>query len=334
MRAFRRSISLLCIVLLIGSLAPAETLNLSPDFVNRNMNRATISIQFELDAHLRAPHPISSSGDDGDVHMAGRAPEVQLPMVAEIMNAGLDAQSACLTLMNQTSSGQTIPITGVWRIWFEHPSPGDQTQGDEVDVPSTSNPDHVFEIHPITRFGPNDIAVSSFVPIDQRDSETPSTKEDYSAYPAAKAFGSYESLKSTITVSDTVVSITAKKAGYNYAEFMIQPVDQVLAGDDGTFVRANVYDVSDPENPVTAAPRRMVFVAGTQPELAIKALAPGQMLHVLGIPRVNLAEVAALSGSDIDTPLPYEMIIVAVFSSGAGAGNKNVPPTRRPSRRR
>jgi hypothetical protein len=324
----RKGTALLSALLLASSAAPAETLNLSPDFVNRNMNRATIAIQFELDAHLTSPHAISSSGDDGDVHMAGRAPEVQLPMVAEIMNAGLDAQSASLTLMNQTSQGQTIPIVGAWRIWFEHPSPGDQTQGDPVDVPNNSNPDHVFEIHPITRFGGNDIANSSFVPIDHPDSGTPPTSEDYSAYPAAKAFGSYESLESTISVSDSAISITAKRAGYNYAEFLIQPVDQPIAGDDGTFVRANVFDLGDPETTVTAAPRRMVFVTGTAPELAIRQLPQGQMLHVLGIPRVNLAEVAAVSGSDVDMPLPYEMIIVAVFSDGSVPAVSHKRPRR------
>jgi hypothetical protein len=37
-------------------------------------------------------------------------------------------------------------------------------------------------------------------------------------------------------------------------------------------------------------------------------------MHVLGIPRVNLAEVAAIQpGKAVDLPLPYEMIIVAVL---------------------
>ena len=310
------TISLICALVMCVSTLHAETLNLSPDFVNQCKNRATISIQFELDAHLTSPHKISRSGDDGDVHMAGRAPEVQLPMVAEIMNAGLDAESASLDLMNQTAPGKTIPITGAWRIWFEHPSTGDQTQGDPVDVPENSNPDHVFEIHPITKFGPNDIANSSFVPIDKPDNTNPQVPEDYDAYAASKAFGAYEKLKATVSVSDAEISITAKRAVYNYTEFLLEPVDQPMAGDDGTFVLANVYDVSDPENPVTSAPRRMVFVSNTQPEAALHNLAHGHMLHVLGIPRVNLAEVAAVSGSDVDMALPYEMIVVAILPDG------------------
>jgi hypothetical protein len=311
----RKGRFLLSVLILLVSTLQAETLTLTADFVKKNKNRATVAIQFELDAHLKSPHRIGSSGDDGDVHMAGRAPEIQLPMVAEIMNAGLGEQSASVDLMNQTVLGQIVAVTGAWRIWFEHPSPGDQTQGDAVDVPADSNPNHVFEIHPITKFGTNDIANTSLVPIDKR-SAPHDVPEDYQAYPANKAFGAYEKLQATINVSDTSISITAKKAGYNYTEFLLDPVGKPVTGDDGTFVLANVYDVSDPETPVTAAPRRMVFVSKTQPEAELRKLTPGQMLHVLGIPRINLAEVAAVSGSDpVDIALPYEIIVVAVLSA-------------------
>lgn len=328
MSIHRRITTLLSILALLLSSLHAETLNLSPAFVSQCKNRATISIQFELDRHLNAPHKIGSSGDDGDIHMAGRAPEVQLPMVAEIVNAGLDPQSGSVSLMNQTASGQTVPVTGVWRIWFEHPSPGDQTQGDPVDVPANTNPDHVFEIHPITSFGNQDIANSSFMPIDN-PADVGNPGEDYQAYPAAKAFGAYEKLQATISVSDSAVSITAQKAGYNYTEFLLEPVSPPAAGDsdpggvpNGTFVLANIFDVSDPETPVTATPHRMVFVNNTQPAAALQNLAPGQMLHVLGIPRVNLSEVAAITSSDpVDMALPYEIIVVAVIPDGQGRGS-------------
>ena len=287
----------------------AQTLNLSSNFVNQVKNRATVSIQFELDAHLNKPHPVARSGDDGDVHMAGRAPEVQLPMVVEIMNAGEKDQSASLKLMNGTPAKQSIAVTGAWRIWFEHPSQGEQTQGDSVEVPANSNPNHVFEIHPVTVFGGNDIADSSLVPI-----EDPNNGNSYAAYSATEAFGRYEKLEATVEVSDTSVSITSKEVGYNYTKFELEPAGKVQQTADGCFVLANVYDLSDDESPVTAAPRRMVFVANTEPAKALLSLPPGGRMQVLGIPRVNLAEVAAVRpGEAVDLPLPYEMIVVAVF---------------------
>jgi hypothetical protein len=251
-------------------------------------------------------------------------------MVAEIMNAGLGPETASIDLMNNTSPGKRIAVTGVWRIWFEHPSPGDQTQGDAVDVPANSNPDHVFEIHPITNFGGQDID-SSFVPIvDPKD-----PTKTYAAYSASVAFAAYDKLRATIKVSDTAVSITAKKAGYNYTEFMLEPTGKPEQGDNGIFVLANVYDSGDEETPVTEEPHRMVFVENTEPARQLKALPAGQRLHVLGIPRVNLAEVAAVSGSDeVNVALPYEMIIVAVLPDGeattsTGRGEHTPKPTRR-----
>ena len=335
----RKMLSILAAVVLSISTLQAETLTLSLAFVNQCKNRATIGAQFELDAHLTSPHRIGSSGDDGDVHMAGRAPEVQLPMVVEIMNAGMDAQSSSFDLMNSTPAGQNINLEGVWRIWFEHPSTGDQTQGDPVDVPANSNPDHVFEIHPVTSFGGNDIADTSLVPIVNPNNSSNS----YQAYDANTAFGNYEKLTSTISVSDTAVSITAKKAGYNYTEFILEPAGAVQTGDNGVFVLANVYDVSDEETPVTRN-RRMVFVDNSEPAKALKNLPSGGRLHVLGIPRVNLAEVAAVAPGDaVSMPLPYEMIVVAVFpdsETGGGApavsGAKKKPRggggTKKPTR--
>jgi hypothetical protein len=328
MHTWRRICTFVAALTLFASLLQAETLTLSSSFVKQVKNKATLPIHLELDAHLTTPHAISKSGDDGDIHMAGRADEVQLPMVAEIMNAGLTPQAGSVTAMNQASTGQIIPITGVWRIWFEHPSPGDQVQGDAVDVPVNSNPDHVFEIHPITNFGGQDIADSSLIPI-ANDQST------YQAYPAHVAFAAYEKLKATISGSDTSVSITSTKAGYNYAEFIIelagqpQLASQADPNDNGIFVLANVYDVDDPEQAVTADVRRMVFVENTEPAKQVQALSKGGRMHVLGIPRVNLAEVDAIAtGGSVDTVLPYEMIIVGILSDSEASSGAPAPASK------
>ena len=75
-----------------------------------------------------------------------------------------------------------------------------------------------------------------------------------------------------------------------------------------------MYDASDPETPVTSEPRRMVFVDNTEPAKELQKLPQGGRMHVLGIPRVDLAQVAAVaSGETVNMALPYEMIIVAVL---------------------
>lgn len=283
----------------------AGTLVLSSKFVNDNKDRATIAIQLEVDAHLTHAHKIGKGGDDGDIHMAGRADEVRLPLVAEILNAAKETSS--MQLLNQSSASNKIAVRGVWRLWFEHPSPGQMIQGDTVAKPGDSNPDHIFEIHPITQFGNNSVA-DSFMPIANK------TKQ-YEAYAAGTAFPKYEALKSTIKNNGSAISITSTKVGYNYTEFIIELAAKPTPISDGALVLAKIFDVSDEEEPVVPDLRRMVFVKGTPPADALNGLAKGDRLHVMGIPRVNLTEVlaAAKSGKTVNMRLPYEMIIVAVF---------------------
>src|ERR1700694_5331271 len=126
----------------------AETLALNKAFVQKYMNKATITATLEVDVHPNTPHAISKGGDDGDIHMAGRAKEIGLPLVAEIVNAR--AESKALTLLVNPAAQQPTRVTGVCRIWFEHLGTAPQVQGQAVPLPATSNPNHLFEIHPIT----------------------------------------------------------------------------------------------------------------------------------------------------------------------------------------
>lgn len=286
----------------------AETLVLSKKFVDQVKNLATIPATLAVDFHPAKPHSIKKGGDDGDIHMAGRAKEIRLPLVAEIVNAKLEPDA--LSLLSQTKAGQTLPVTGVWRIWFEHLGKADQVQGDKVEIPTTSNPAHLFELHPLTRFGSADLA-TSFVPIQR-----------YQAYDAPTAFGFYEKNEATLQANDTAVFITAGAGKYNYAEFVLELAGPVVQTQDGgRMVLANVFGVEDAETPLTESPCRMVFAppstAPDPPMARLRGLGPGDRLHVLGIPRVNLAEVAALleksNGEELSVNLPYEMIVVAVI---------------------
>jgi hypothetical protein len=284
----------------------AETLALSRKFVNQVKDQATIDAKLHVDVHPNKPHTISRSGNDGDIHMAGRADEVRLPLVAEVINAKLEPQA--LDLLRKTPAGGIVPVSGIWRIWFEHLGHEDQVQGGKVPIPASSNPDHLFEIHPLTRFGNVDVERSSFVEI-----------QNYHAYDASTAFGFYEANDATLQANSTAILIAAGEGKYNYAEFVLEragPIVKTPSG-DGFMMLANVYDTNDGETPVTSAPRRMVFVKGSEPADQVQQLAMGDRLHVLGIPRVNLSEVASLVAhhgtDDVEVNLPYEMIVVAVL---------------------
>lgn len=291
------------IALLAWPLA-AETLTLNKDFVNKFKNSGTITVNLRVDEALKSPHRIKSGGDDGDIHMAGRDDVIRLPLVVEIMNAR--QQSAALTDLKKVTGAPPVSVTGVWRIWFEHLGTEPQTQGATVQPPADSNPAHLFEVHPVTVFDGNDVS-QSFVPI-----------PNYEAYDADKAFGFYEQLPATIQATSTAITISSGEGRYNYAEFVMERVGDLKPGDGkGLFVLANVFSTDNSEEKVNASPRRMVFIDGTPPADAAKNLAKGERLHVLGIPRVSLAEVAAIAeqsnGKLFSGTLPYEIIVVGVF---------------------
>ena len=315
MNSIKRLQVLLLITALVASpsICRAEiTVALSKSFVNKYKDKATIPTTFEIDKHHNSPNPIGSGSDDGDIHIAGRDNVVKLPMVAEIIN-GAREQTA-LDFLLQSAAGDKVPLIGVWRLWFEHPGSENQIQGEAVGLPKNTNPDHIFEFHPVVKFGNFDV-LNSFVPIKAEDEDA-----EFTGYEAEKAFDAYEKRPGTITRSKTAIMITSNKAGYNYANFQIRLAGKPKDVGDGYIVFANIYNANAKANddPVVEESRRMVFVKGSAPADAVKDLKKGAKLHVLGIPRVNLNMVFAIaSGLQTDEEysesLPYEMIIVAIL---------------------
>jgi hypothetical protein len=246
---------------------------------------------------LATPHTIGSGGDDGDLHMAGRCSAVGLPLVLEIVNAA-QFPGALAAVKTAASAKQLEQISGAWRLWFEHPpGAGTQTQGAKVPVPTNSNPDHVFEMHPLTAFGGEDLK-ASFVPI-----------KGYKAYAAATAFPFYEKRAFTVARGAKFTTITSTKAGYNYAAFPLTIAGQPKKVADGFMVLATI------DNVVTD-PRRMVVAEDTPAAALVEHTAEGAKFTALGIPRVNLerldAEAAKSPGTTVTVVAAYEMIIVAL----------------------
>jgi hypothetical protein len=307
--------ALLLAALLLPAAARAEIqITLQNAFVEKYKDRATIDAAFTVDkAHAR-PNPPAS---DGDLHAAGRAPEIGLPAVAEVMNAVLELDA--IDLIHQAErGGQPLQVRGVWRLWCEHGGDDEQVQGQPLQPFKTTNPPHVFEIHPLVRIGDLDLA-GSFQPI-----------AGFTYKDASQAFQSYERLPSHIATGDGTTTVTTRMAGYNYVEFVIRLNEEpthLLA--DGLSVKAAVLDTG---GDLLVNERRMVAVAGTAPYARIKAMHKGEALHVVGLPRIDLSLLSwrvANSGrvaGVLDWSLPYEMVLVAVFADSPTGPDVPPPP--------
>jgi len=294
------------VALILGLALPvtAQTqLVLNKSWAKNVQNLVSITINMEVDHTLAHPHPAGKCcAEDGDIHFSGRSNDVGLPMVAEIMNAATEPRA--LQDIKAAANGKTVSVAGVWRLWFEHAGEN-EVQGQNVPVPTDTNPSHVFEIHPVSTFGSDSVA-SSFSPV-----------ANLIPYAGSEAFPKYQNQLATLQSTTTSITISSKDIGYNYTHFVMELAGAPVKSDDGGFLAmANIME--NDEDPILDTPIRVVFASGTPPAQTIASEKAGAQFHVMGIPRINLNQVLAIldkkGPGPIRVNLPYEMIIVAICS--------------------
>ncbi|HTL05711.1 MAG TPA: hypothetical protein VL241_08180 [Gemmatimonadales bacterium] len=285
----------------VAEVSPKEAIiQLDRSFLERYKDRVTITASFTVDNTMEKPNPHLL---DGDLHIAGRAPEIGLRLVAEILNAD-SAFRAMAVVQRAESTHVAVPMTGVWRLWPEHALIPEQ-QGNAVPVLTTPNPDHIFELHPVTRVGGVGVQ-QTFHPV-----------EGYRPGNAKHTFAIYEEATCELTVHPERVTLKLSNWLYNDVHFLLEVGRQrPLVVSDGRFVTGSALDT---DGNLLVAGLRLVLVAGTAPERAIRALAPGSRVHVWGLPRVSFAELSrriAQSAADpavLKGKLPYEIVVLGVY---------------------
>ncbi len=286
---------------LLANPALAGKVNLKKSWVEKYKDRATISATFHIDDAHDHPNPAKK---DADLHIAGRSLQVGIPMVVEIMNAR--TEPAALQEVKD-KMGSSAQIVGAWRLWFEHPPHGALQAQNLNQLPQPvagTNPDHIFEIHPVSEISGIDLG------------DTFQKIAGYTPKTAAEAFGRYNQLKAAVRADDHGLTIDSPQVGFNYVEFWMTAKGNPKAmKDGGRAVLADVFGASGDEP--LAEGIRMIFVPGTLPFAKLSGVEAGSELHVLGIPRVNLNALFTFAYSPANDgtrrALPYEMIIVAVY---------------------
>jgi hypothetical protein len=271
-------------------------------FIKQNKRRVTIEADFTVDKAHKRPNPPAK---DGDLHVAGRSEQIKLPTVAEIMNAR-DDREAVKIIHDAEGTDRTVRMSGVWRLWCEHGGNSEQIQGKELDAVTSTNPDHVFEIHPITKLNDRDL-LHTLKPI-----------PGYSPKDAQDAFTKYEGLRCRIVPGDDTTTVITTMAGYNYVEFVMEIVEVPQDSDDGGLLA--MCSVRELDGELLVRKRRMVMAKGSQVEQKVRGKPIGTRAHVLGIPRMNLSllqwrlDQAKEGRTDVlSWGLPYEIIVVGFF---------------------
>jgi len=294
-------------------------IELDNKFIEKYANRATITSEFTITG-ISANHP---DPKDGEVHNGGWADEAGLPCVAEVMNVARAGKEAGLAFHKAFKDGTKVTVTGAWRIWGEHSGGGNQIQvlgpkppGNLPGAPS--NPDHVFEIHPVTTVKVGDDATDA----------TPAIGDTLNFKPndAHHAFVDlYETAPCKIVPREgDRTRIITRAVQLNFTEFLIRPEGELKDMDDGG--HSLICTVFDTDAELLVRNRRMVFVKGTSADKAVQKLKMDGVLRVVGFARIDLALVQwrvknrdvtkDKNGHDFGAPplewaLPYEMIIVS-----------------------
>ena len=308
MKTHRLLLFLLVVCTLLGALPVRGQIQiiLRESFVDSMKHRVTIDTDFDVvKAHAR----VNSPSKDGDMHVAGWGTHIGLPVVAELMNAR-DERGAVDLVHAKEGRHEPTSMKGAWRIWCEHPG-GESTQEQGGDHPpiTNTNPDHVFEVHPVTRFGDLDL-IGSLKPIN-----------GFTYKDAERSFNAYSNVRCKLEDLGDRIMIGTSGVGYNYVDFQIELADDApLQVTDGHFAFCKVLDLG---GELLVQKMRMAFPAGSAAERELATLQRGGRMHVIGVPRVSLAlvdyrlEHGTQSAAMLEWNLPVEMIIVATFGEPA-----------------
>jgi hypothetical protein len=283
--------------------SPEIEINLQNSFIDSYKNRVMIDVMFTVDNADILPHPAFL---DGDFHVAGRAPKVGLPIVAEIKNAASEKEALAL-IHGAKGTDRPIRLAGAWRLWSEHIGTKEEVQGKELSSIEVTNPDHVFEIHPVTLVNSLSL-LDSFHPV-----------AGYIPEKADTAFRNFENIKCRIIPKEGTTTIVIRKGQINDVEFLMEiGEEEQHVVEDGRFVNAAVLDLKGNR---LVQKVRTVFVKDTSPEKMVKNLRRGDRLHVFGLPRFDLSIVDWRVKHFKDAPeilnlnLPYEIVVVGVYKN-------------------
>jgi hypothetical protein len=275
---------------------------LRKSFIDSFKRRVTIETNYLIAKAHASPN---SPSKDGDLHFSGTAAAIGLPIVAEIMNAKRENDAVGI-VHDKEGTSDSVKLQGVWRIWCEHAgSDTRQEQGGTFPPITGTNPDHIFEIHPVTNIN-NVNLLRSLKPI-----------TGFTYKKAEDAFFRYSNARCRIIPDGDRIIIETNGVGFNYVEFWIELIDNdQLEVEDGRFVFCKVLDKS---KEIISQKMRMVFPKDSPAEQKVKNLQAGDRMHVVGMPRLNFSLLSFRVEHSTENPdmlewnLPVEMIIVAAF---------------------
>jgi hypothetical protein len=136
-RPFRSPTLTLVVILLLAPFVGAAELHLRERLLQSQRDRVTMTVTAVVDHLGFEAHVI---GEDCDLHVPLRSRDIRVPFIAGLKNAcsmkpaGTSRAFWSEQLYDETH-GRAVSVTGVFRIWLEHPPTGTVAQRETERVP-------------------------------------------------------------------------------------------------------------------------------------------------------------------------------------------------------
>lgn len=292
----------------LPSLVLGAELHLREALLEAQRGRVTATVTAVVDHIGKEAHLLA---EDCDLHVPLRSREIRVPFIGELKNACSEKPAGTSRAywsdrLYEETHGLAVSVTGVFRIWLEHPPAGNivQTEADRVPWYANSNPDHQVELHPLIGVGPLD-----FRPHIKWIQDGNSRFEGYGPDRLPTVLGKRLTIQRITIEGEPYVRIRGTKTGFNHWDLrgrLTQPA-QALA--DGLAMRLDILDGDQVVPGALALPA--VAVAGTVAHTKVQGLVAGDEIRFQALIRIHLPTILdQLSTTPQEVPLPLEFVLL------------------------
>lgn len=290
-----------------GAIFGAE-LHLRESLLTAQQDRVTATITAVVDHIGDQAHSLS---EDCDLHVPLRSREIRVAFIGEVKNACSEKPPGTLLThwsdrIYEETHGVAVTVTGVFRIWLEHPPAGTaiQTEANRVPWYVNSNPDHQVELHPLIRVGSLDFTGHVKRIQDGAQSFAGNGPAELSIVLNKKL-----TIQRIQTQGASYVRIKGTKTGFNHWNLRARVVAAPETVVDGTRLRLDVLNGNQ------VVPKALglsaVAVAGTVAETKIQPLVPGDIIQFQALIRMHLPTILdQVDSAAKDIPLPVEFVFL------------------------
>ncbi|MCH7570892.1 MAG: hypothetical protein IH919_10060 [Deltaproteobacteria bacterium] len=298
-----------CIFFLIfPSHSLAAELWLRESLVKKHARDILVTIHAVPDHIGKRAHPLKE-GCDLDVPL--RSEDINVPILGKIKNACSYPEGITSTYWSnrlKSLEGHSVEVEGVLRVWLGHPPKGGkiQCECDGLPLYANSNPDHMVEIHPLTRLGS-----ISFLSMTR---EIQKGGDPYVSYLGGKISSTLNKRRITIRrvqkAGETYLAIKGPRTGYDHWTVLavVMSIAEERRG-------GHAFDVGVIQRKGFMERNLLALtIKGTPADAGVETLQVNDEVVLFGIVRLDLALIEKKARQAWRTiPMPYELIVLDIM---------------------